>query len=110
VWKPPTPHTPHPPPTTLHPSGDFVEIAVTDTGIGIAAEDLSRLFTRFTQLDIETTKQFQGSGLGLALTKQLAELHGGTIAITSAGPGQGSTFTVRLPLTPPAGRDMEEGC
>jgi signal transduction histidine kinase len=90
--------------------GDFVEIAVTDTGIGIAAEDLSRLFTRFTQLEIETTKQFQGSGLGLALTRQLVELHGGTIAITSAGPGHGSTFTVRLPLTPPAGRDMEEGC
>ncbi|CBE69158.1 putative Histidine kinase [Candidatus Methylomirabilis oxygeniifera] len=101
---------PHPIPTTLHHSGDFVEIAVTDTGIGIAAEDLSRLFTRFTQLEIETTKQFQGSGLGLALTKQLVELHGGTITVTSAGPGQGSRCTVRLPMTPPAGRDMEKGC
>lgn len=88
----------------------FVEIAVADTGIGIAAEDLSRLFTRFTQLEIETTKQFQGSGLGLALTKQLVELHGGTIALASAGPSQGSCFTVRLPLAPAEGRDMEEGC
>src|SRR5574337_1738563 len=95
-------------PTPQPLDSDFVEIAVTDTGIGIAAEDLSRLFTRFTQLEIQTTKQFQGSGLGLALTRQLVELHGGTIAITSAGLGHGSTFTVRLPLTPAAGRDMKE--
>jgi signal transduction histidine kinase len=87
---------------------DFVEIAVTDTGIGIAAEDISKLFGRFRQL--ETTKQAQGSGLGLALTKQLVELHGGTITAASAGPGQGSRFTVRFPLTPFAAGDMEDGC
>lgn len=80
--------------------GEVVELAVTDTGIGIAAEDLSRLFERFSQLETETTKRLQGSGLGLALTKQLVELHGGTIAVASAGPGQGSRFTVRLPLAP----------
>lgn len=82
------------------PPEDVVEIAVADTGIGIAAEDLPRLFTRFTQLEMETTKRFQGAGLGLALTKQLVELHGGTIAVASAGPNRGSTFTVRLPLVP----------
>lgn len=80
--------------------GEVVELAVTDTGIGIAAEDLSRLFERFSQLETETTKRLQGSGLGLALTRQLVELHGGTIAVASAGPGQGSRFTVRLPLAP----------
>ncbi len=81
-------------------SGDCVEIAVTDTGIGIEAEDLPTLFERFRQL--ETTKRSQGSGLGLALTKQLVELHGGTMTAASAGSGQGSSFTVCLPLTPPA--------
>ncbi|MDE2060332.1 MAG: GAF domain-containing protein [candidate division NC10 bacterium] len=79
---------------------EFVEIAVTDTGIGIAAEDLPKLFGRFSQL--ETTKQSQGSGLGLALTRQLVELHGGTITAASAGPSQGSRFTVRLPMAPAA--------
>ncbi|MBZ0169548.1 MAG: GAF domain-containing sensor histidine kinase [Kofleriaceae bacterium] len=80
--------------------GEFVEITVADTGIGIAAEDLSRLFARFSQIEIETTKRLKGSGLGLVLTRQLVELHGGTIAIASDGPGQGSTCTVRLPLAP----------
>ncbi len=78
--------------------GDFVEIAVSDTGIGIRREDLSKLFQLFTQLEPTLTKQFQGTGLGLALTKQLVELHGGTIGAASEGPGRGSTFTVRLPL------------
>jgi Amt family ammonium transporter len=89
--------------------GDVVEIAVTDTGIGIAAEDLPRLFERYTQLGTATTKRFQGCGLGLALTKQLVELHGGTIAVASAGLGQGSTFTVCLPQAPDAGPDVGEG-
>lgn len=89
------------PPKTQNPkSPEFVEIAVADTGIGIAAEDLPQLFTRFTQLEMETTKRFQGAGLGLVLTKQLVELHGGTISVASAGPNRGSTFTVRLPLVP----------
>ena len=86
-----------PRPYTLDP-GDFVEIAVSDTGIGIKREDLARLFQVFTQLESALTKQFQGTGLGLALTKQLVELHGGSIRAASEGEGQGSTFTVRLPL------------
>jgi len=91
------PKTLDPKPYTLDP-GDFVEIAVSDTGIGIKREDLARLFQVFTQLESALTKQFQGTGLGLALTKQLVELHGGSIRAASEGEGQGSTFTVRLPL------------
>lgn len=81
-------------------SGDCVEIAVSDTGIGIKSEDLAKLFQIFTQLESAITKQFQGTGLGLALTKQLVELHGGSIWASSKGEGRGSTFTVRLPLSP----------
>lgn len=90
----------HPIPCTQYP-GECVEIAVSDTGIGIRCEDLSKLFQLFTQLEPTLTKQFQGTGLGLALTKQLVELHGGTIGAASEGPGRGSTFTVRLPLPSP---------
>ncbi len=79
----------------------LVEISVQDTGIGIKAEDLSRLFQPFTQLDASLAKRYQGTGLGLALTKRLVELHGGTIRAESAGEGKGSTFTVTLPLRPP---------
>jgi signal transduction histidine kinase len=81
-------------------SPDFVEISVTDTGIGIKAEDLPKLFQAFTQLESSITKGHQGTGLGLALTKQLVELHGGTILAASEGLDRGSTFTVRFP-TPP---------
>lgn len=75
----------------------FVEIAVTDTGIGIKPEDLPKLFQPFTQLEGVYAKRHQGTGLGLALTKRLVELHGGTIWADSEGEGKGSTFTVRLP-------------
>jgi signal transduction histidine kinase len=81
---------------------EFVEIAVADTGIGIKPEDLARLFQPFTQLKQTLTKSAQGTGLGLALTKHLVELHGGTIWAESAGEGRGSTFTIWLPLTSPA--------
>jgi signal transduction histidine kinase len=78
-----------------------LEIAVADTGIGIRAEDLPRLFRMFGQLESPLTKRYAGTGVGLALAKQLAELHGGTIMATSPGPGRGSTFTVRLPVGGP---------
>jgi PAS domain S-box-containing protein len=74
----------------------WVEIAVSDSGIGIAKEDFSRLFTEFQQLDAGPGQQQQGTGLGLALTKRFAELHGGQVSVESA-PGKGSTFTLRLP-------------
>jgi PAS domain S-box-containing protein len=78
--------------------GAFVEIAVTDTGIGIRAEDLPKLFQEFTQIDSFLGKQHVGTGLGLALTKRLVELHGGKIWAESLGPGQGTTFTFTLPI------------
>ncbi|HWQ69413.1 MAG TPA: GAF domain-containing protein [Patescibacteria group bacterium] len=79
-----------------------VEIAVQDTGIGIAAEDLPKLFQPFTQLEPALAKQRQGTGLGLALTKQLVELHGGRVWVASEGAGRGSTFTICLPLCCPS--------
>jgi len=84
------------------PSGDYVEIAVRDTGIGIKPEDLPKLFQLFTQLEYTLTRQAQGTGLGLALTKHLVELHGGTIWAESAGEDRGSIFTIWLPLPSPA--------
>jgi len=98
----------HEPSTMNHErSGDFVEIAVSDTGIGIKTEDLPKLFQPFTQLDASLTRKHQGTGLGLALTKKLVELHGGTIQAESGGLGQGSTFTVTLPLEGPAADQVE---
>ena len=76
----------------------WIEIAVTDTGIGIAEADLSRLFREFQQLDAGHGRQQEGTGLGLALTKRFAELHGGEVKVKSAQ-GEGSTFTLRLPVS-----------
>jgi PAS domain S-box-containing protein len=76
-----------------------VEISVTDTGIGIAEKDLGRLFTEFQQLDAGRGQRQEGTGLGLALTKRMAELHGGQVTVESE-PGKGSTFTLRLPVQP----------
>jgi CheY-like chemotaxis protein len=69
-----------------------------DTGIGIAGGDLERLFVEFRQLDEGHGRQQEGTGLGLALTKRFAELHGGEVKVHSV-PGQGSTFILRLPLS-----------
>ncbi len=76
---------------------EMVYISVTDTGIGIPANDLIKLFKPFTQLDSSCARQYEGTGLGLALAKELAELHGGTIYVESES-GKGSTFTLALPL------------
>jgi PAS domain S-box-containing protein len=76
-----------------------VEIAVTDNGKGIDPELLPTVFERFRQGDASTTRKEGGLGLGLAIAKQLVELHGGTIVAESSGEGQGSTFRVRLPVT-----------
>jgi signal transduction histidine kinase/DNA-binding response OmpR family regulator len=78
---------------------EWFEIAVTDTGIGINPEDQEKLFTAFMQVDGSLARRHEGTGLGLALSKRLAELHGGTITIKSEI-GKGSTFTARLPLKP----------
>jgi PAS domain S-box-containing protein len=74
------------------------QITVTDTGKGITPEFLPYIFERFRQADSKTTRKFGGLGLGLAIVRQLVELHGGMVRVDSAGEGQGATFTVRLPL------------
>src|SRR5207249_2878517 len=75
-----------------------VEIVVSDDGAGIAAEFLPHLFERFRQGDAATTRQHAGLGLGLAIVRDLVEMHGGTVYASSDGPGTGATFRVRLPV------------
>ncbi len=79
------------------PAGDGVEVIVTDTGIGIKPEDQGRIFQEFEQLDNAYVREQQGTGLGLALTRKLVELHGGRIGVESQ-PGHGSTFRFVLPF------------
>jgi len=74
-----------------------MRIRVIDTGIGIAPEDMDKVFQEFRQIDSSLTREYGGTGLGLALSKRLIELQGGTISFQSE-PGTGSTFTLLLPL------------
>jgi PAS domain S-box-containing protein len=83
---------------TLKAAGGNAEIIVRDTGQGIHPEVLPSIFDRFQQADISRTRRFGGLGLGLALVKQLVELHGGTVRAESGGEALGATFTVSLPL------------
>jgi len=76
---------------------EFLEIRVTDSGIGISAWNMARLFQAFSQIDSSLARRYAGTGLGLAMVKQLAELQGGTVAVTSAE-GKGACFAVWLPL------------
>jgi PAS domain S-box-containing protein len=78
--------------------GSRVEISVTDSGQGIAADFLPHLFERFRQADSSITRQHGGLGIGLALVKQLIEMHGGSVGAESPGLGLGSTFTLSLPV------------
>lgn len=83
-------------PLPATPAAHYLQIAVDDTGIGIAPEDGPRLFRMFSQLDSSLAREAEGTGLGLALVERLAQLHGGTAALAST-PGQGSRFVVWLP-------------
>jgi signal transduction histidine kinase len=80
-------------------TGGRLLLEVTDTGIGIEPDVLSRIFNVFEQGSSEVTRRFGGLGVGLAVSKRLAEAHGGTLSAASAGPGKGSVFTLELPLT-----------
>jgi adenylate cyclase len=75
---------------------EWVELAVTDTGIGLTAEQQAKLFQDFTQADSLTARRYGGTGLGLALSRKLARMMGGDVTVTSE-PGKGSVFTLRLP-------------
>jgi PAS domain S-box-containing protein len=84
-------------PAPLGEHREFIEIVVTDSGIGISEENMARLFQAFSQIDSSLARKFEGTGLGLAMVKQLAELHGGTVAVSSAE-SEGARFAVWLPL------------
>ncbi len=85
----------------------FIEISVTDSGIGIKADDIPKLFHAFTQLESATSKTYRGTGLGLALTKQLVELHGGRLWLESEL-GRGTSFRFTLPLPEPVESDVTD--
>jgi PAS domain S-box-containing protein len=80
--------------------GVFLEICVSDGGIGISSDNMSKLFQAFSQIDSTLARRFEGTGLGLAMVKQLAQLHGGTVAVASAA-GEGARFAAWLPLRMP---------
>jgi signal transduction histidine kinase len=80
----------------LSNGGDWIELSISDTGIGMTPEQQAKLFEEFTQADATTAQRFGGTGLGLAITRKLARMMGGDVTVTSE-PGKGSVFTVRLP-------------
>jgi PAS domain S-box-containing protein len=95
--------------TTLnqqHATGDFIEISVADTGVGISLEDQEKIFEEFHQVRSGLTDKTPGTGLGLSLVKRLVEMHGGRVRVESEGEGKGSRFSFVLPTTP---RQLKEG-
>ncbi len=88
---------------TTDPLEEMIRLAVQDTGIGIKAEEMAKLFRPFSQIDSSLARQHEGTGLGLTLVRRLVELHGGSVSLESAGiEGLGSRFTVSLPWQPRA--------
>jgi PAS domain S-box-containing protein len=82
--------------SVVSPDGDWIVFQVRDTGIGMTAEQMARLFQEFSQADASTTRQYGGTGLGLAISRRFCRMMGGDIIVASE-PGQGSTFTIRIP-------------
>ena len=83
----------------ISPSKGHMEVRVVDSGEGISSDFLPHVFDRFRQADGATTRRHTGLGLGLAIVRQVVELHGGTVHASSPGVGRGATFTVRLPIS-----------
>ncbi len=79
--------------------GNNTIIRIADEGAGLSPEDLGRLFGRFQRLSAKPTAGESSTGLGLSIVKRIIDMHGGQVTAESAGPGQGSTFTVTLPAT-----------
>jgi PAS domain S-box-containing protein len=77
--------------------GEFLELCVSDSGIGLSRQDMAKLFQAFSQIDSSLARKFEGTGLGLAMVKLLADLHGGTVAVASAE-GEGARFAAWLPM------------
>ena len=78
-------------------AGQRAQVAVSDTGAGLAAEDLERVFERFYRAPGQPRRS-SGSGIGLTIARNIARAHGGEVTASSAGPGQGATFVLTLPL------------
>jgi CheY-like chemotaxis protein len=99
----------------LRDLGGAYEIQVSDDGVGIVPEMLPQVFDRYRQADSSTTRRHDGLGLGLSIVKEVTELHGGSVAVSSGGPGQGATFYLRVPkllgtrLFPEAGEQNGNG-
>ena len=87
----------------LSRSDGHIEITVTDTGMGIEPQFIPYVFDRFRQADSTSTRKYGGLGLGLAIVRHVVEMHGGTVAASSPGKGQGATFKVRFPIASPDG-------
>ena len=95
---------------TTHSPG-YAQIQIADTGKGISPDFLPYIFDYFRQESTATTRKFGGLGLGLAIVRNIVEMHGGNVTVASLGEGQGSTFTVKLPLlgkTEEAGTDVAD--